>query len=169
MSQLPLKYKQSISLCLPLTCSPTIHPKLLLYTFYSTLTLKIGENNSCASWVSETGIITVLSEPALHLRRTPGFPLFFSILMPFFYGWEISQWFVLSWRDDEKWKLLIYIFSHVNQRLWGMFSCFRPFTLNQCFIHQELLLFIAAKYNATYELPMFFTKIKYFTGSSPEM
>lgn len=112
----------SISSLPSLTSSPTMLPELLLYTFYSTLTLKIGENNSCALWVSETGIIMPLSEPAVHLRWTSGFLLFFLFSSPLY--WEISKWSVLSWRDDGKEKkrakVLIYIF-HVNQRLQDAF------------------------------------------------
>lgn len=125
----------SISSLPSLTSSPTMLPELMLYTFYSTLTLKIGENNSCASWVSETGIIMPLSEPAVHLRWTSGFLLFFSLFFPPLFFWEISKWSVLSWRDDGKEKkrakVLIYIF-HVNQRLQETHSCFCSCS---CFCH----------------------------------
>lgn len=45
----------SISLLLSLCHSHTVLPKLLLYTFLFTLTLRIGENNSWASKFQRLG------------------------------------------------------------------------------------------------------------------
>lgn len=82
----------SLSVTLTHSRSHTELRKLLLYTLLCfTLTLRIGENNSWARRVSETGSTTVPSEPAVNLWSTPGFPLSLR---------ELVKESELSWRDE---------------------------------------------------------------------